>query len=76
MQLGCQVCAQIVLYCVTMFVPLNIVYYKLCLQAMDAIKKLYSSLPKDDIKRLEKEVSFNHIPGECPTRSHRFNSLT
>ncbi|KAL2588320.1 hypothetical protein AAZV13_13G162500 [Glycine max] len=26
-------------------------------KAMDAIKKLYSSLPKDDIKRLEKEVS-------------------
>ncbi|KAI4350536.1 hypothetical protein L6164_004984 [Bauhinia variegata] len=25
-------------------------------KAMDAIKKLYSSLPKDDIKRLEKEV--------------------
>ncbi|XP_020205758.1 uncharacterized protein LOC109790925 [Cajanus cajan] len=25
-------------------------------EAMDAIKKLYSSLPKDDIKRLEKEV--------------------
>jgi len=30
----------------------------LILQAMDAIKKLYSSLPKDDIKRLEKEVTY------------------
>lgn len=30
----------------------------LCFQAMDAIKKMKSSYPKDDIKRLEKEVSY------------------
>lgn len=30
----------------------------LVLQAMDTVKKLYSHAPKDDVKKLEKEVSF------------------
>lgn len=36
----------------------------LCFQAMDAIKKMKSSYPKDDIKRLEKEVSYK-FPLHC-----------
>lgn len=31
------------------------------LQGMDTIKKLYSTYPKDDLKRMEKEVSYKLI---------------
>jgi hypothetical protein len=35
----------------------NLVNFPLCVQALDTIKKSASSMPKDDAKRLEKEVS-------------------